>query len=549
METEFSYQTRAGNVARLATEPADVLVVGAGIFGAAIARDAAMRGLKTAIVDKGDFGSGSSSRTSRLVLGGSPDFERHGVRLAMTTARECRTMQRIAPHLLWRLPVTLPLHRDKPIPTLRLLASLWLYDALATRSNAISRRWLRGRAVRATEPQLREKSLQGGIGYWDWMCDDARLVLATIRSAHDHSAVAANYLRVDRLDVADHRIRGAHITDLVSGKQFVTRALTVVDATGPWSGRTLALAGAGSTPRLRKETHIVVSRAKLGTAGAITFASPLDRRLIHIVPCGEEAYIGTASAEWEGTPEECYAGAADIVYLLRSVNALLPAARLSSSDVLATWTSVRAIPEGCDPGQQGHIWEGPDGLLHVVGGRFSAHCRLAGSVLDRIAAQLGRHYQRPIAPRADTEHEPLPGGAVHDLAVLAEDAVRDGFTPVEAEHLVRAFGSETAAVTRLAMARPALARPVLPGHPEMLAELVHSMRREMAITLSDLLMRRTRLFYADTAGLAEHIEEIADLARGELGWDTDRTAAELAAFKAAVSCHRAFLEEVADCGR
>ena len=203
----------------MAEEPVDLLVIGGGVTGAGIARDAAMRGIRTALIDKGDFGSGTSSRSSRLVHGGLRYLEHGHFRLVFESSRERRVLRKIAPHLVWPRSFLFPVYPGGRVSRWKLEAGLWLYDLLALFRNVRRHRMLSKRAMLRAEPGLRSRGLTGGARYFDAQCDDARLALANARDAHRHGASVANYAAVERLEIADGRVRGAHVTDLVTGTE------------------------------------------------------------------------------------------------------------------------------------------------------------------------------------------------------------------------------------------------------------------------------------------------------------------------------------------
>jgi glycerol-3-phosphate dehydrogenase len=211
----------------MATGPIDLLVIGAGITGAGIARDAAMRGIRTAVIDKGDFASGTSSHSSRLVHGGLRYLEHRHFGLVFEASRERHVLLKIAPHLVWPQSFLFPIHEGARVSRLKLAAGLWLYDVLAIFRNVRRHRVLTRKAMKRAEPRLKDRGLKGGARYYDAQCDDARLTLATVRSAHRHGALAANYLEVEQLDIADGRVRGAVVTDLVTGRECTLHAQIV----------------------------------------------------------------------------------------------------------------------------------------------------------------------------------------------------------------------------------------------------------------------------------------------------------------------------------
>src|SRR5688572_27546749 len=266
----------------MAANLVDVLVIGGGITGAGIARDAAMRGFRTALIDKGDFGSGTSSQSSRLVHGGIRYLEQGALRLVFESSHERRVLLRIAPHLVRPLAFLFPVYRGARVPSWKLRAGMWLYDLLAAFRNVHRHRWIRLKTLRRIEPGLRERGLRGAAMYWDAQTDDARLVLATVRSAARAGALAANYAEATSLLKSDGQIRGATVRDALTGEIHAVRALVVVNAGGPWADRLRALDDPTALPLLRptKGAHVAVPRARLGNEHAVTLFSQIDGRVI-----------------------------------------------------------------------------------------------------------------------------------------------------------------------------------------------------------------------------------------------------------------------------
>ena len=536
----------------MAADPVDLLVVGGGITGAGIARDAAMRGFRTALVDKGDFGSGTSGSSSRLIHGGLRYLELGDWRLVMEASRERRTLLSIAPHLVWPRSFLFPIHAGGRLPLWKLAAGLWVYDLLALFRNVRAHRVLSKRALRRAEPSLRSHDLKGGARYYDAQCDDTRLTLANIRAAHEDGALVANYAAVERLAVADGTVRGAHIVDQLTRQALTVRALVVVNATGPWSDQVRGPDGPPPLLRRTKGAHVAVPRSRLGNHEAIALTSPIDGRVMFILPWGDLSYIGTTDTDTNEEPDTVRATGADVIYLLRSANAYYPEARLQTSDVVSTWAGLRPLLRADDAAspsavsREHRIVDSPSGLISIVGGKLTTYRVMAAQVVDHVARRLQQLDGRPPSPRASTDTEPLPGGAAHDLAILARDIEREGFTREVAAHLVRRYGSEAPAVARLAVSDVALRRPIVPGHPALRAEMVHAMRREMAVTLSDLLVRRTHVFYETPGHAVAEVPELVELAARELTWDAGRKAVELTAYLKEVERSLAFLSELAE---
>jgi glycerol-3-phosphate dehydrogenase len=514
----------------MARAPLDLLVVGGGVTGAGIARDAAMRGFSVALVERADFAAGTSSRSSRLVHGGLRYLEHGALHLVFEASRERRILLRTAPHLVRPRSFLFPVFDGSRVAPWRLAAGLWLYDALSLFRNVRRHQWLSKRGMLRAEPGLRASDLRGGARYWDAQCDDARLTLANVRDAGQHGALVANYATVEAFDAADGRVRGARVRDLTTGDQLTVRARLTINATGPWSD---AVRGDGQALlRLTKGAHLAVPRARVGNREAVTLLSPLDGRVMFVLPWGDLTYVGTTDTDHAGAPDDARVTGADVRYLLRSANAVFPDARLTPDDVITTWAGLRPLLRSGDTRQpaavsrEHRIVETP-GLLSVMGGKLTTYRAMAAEVTDRAAARLHEFDGRTLPPRAPTDREPLPGGGAADLSLVAADLVREGTTADLARYLADTYGTEAAAVARLAIGDPRLAAPIAPGHPGIRAQLVHGLRREMALTLCDLLVRRTHVFHEVRGHAVAEAGGLVDLVADEAGWDAARKAREL----------------------
>jgi glycerol-3-phosphate dehydrogenase len=515
----------------------DLLVIGGGITGAGIARDAAMRGIRTCLVEAADFGWGTSSRSSRLIHGGLRYLEHGWLKLVFEASRERRILLRIAPHLVRPMPFLFPVHAGTRVGRARLAAGLWLYDLLSLFRNVHSHRMLSRRAVQRIEPRLRDRDLAGGAIYYDGWCDDARLVLANVRSAHRHGAMTASYASVTALEKAGGRIRGAVVHDTIEDRRITVHARVTVNATGPWTDAVRHMDDATAAPLLRptKGVHVTVPRRRVGNTGALTLTSPLDGRVMFVLPWGDVTVIGTTDTDYSGAAEDVAPSDQDVTYLLRSTNAFFPDARLGDDDVIATWAGLRPLlaDGGAGPTAQvpreHRIVESTSGLLTITGGKLTTYRSMAAELVDAVAQRLHAMDGRRI-PTAPTHREPLPGGEVADLELLVRELGKERIPEPVARHLVDTYGSESAAVANLAAREPALNRPLLDGWPVLQAEVVYHARREMALTVADVMVRRTHLFHGDAGRGTGAAALVAGLLAKELGWDAGREAESLAAY-------------------
>jgi glycerol-3-phosphate dehydrogenase len=532
--------TRAERVTRLREEQFDVLVIGGGITGAGIARDAAMRGLRTALVERDDFASGTSSRSSRLVHGGVRYLEHGHLHLVFESSRERRTLLRIAPHLVRPLRFTWPVYRGARIPLWKLGAGLFMYDALAVFRNVQNHRLLAPKEVTGQEPALKREDLVGGAVYYDAATDDARLTLANIIAAEEAGAVAVNHATAIHMVREGDRIVGAVVRDDAGdapGTELAVHASVVVNATGPWTDalRGMDGNGNGSAVRATKGVHIAVSRERLATHGALTLLSPTDGRVMFALPSAATTILGTTDTPTAERPEAVRASREDVEYLLAAANSFFPSARLTPADVVAAWAGIRPLVASgftSDPAsasREHRIDRSPSGMISVSGGKLTTYRSMAAEVVDIVQRSLGRPRTR-----SSTHAVPLPGGDFRSFDEVLRAAELEVGDAVVARRLVQAYGSRWREVAALTAAEPALARRIVRELPYLLAEVVYAVEREMAMTLADVLVRRLRLAFE----VADHGRAAARVATailaGRLGWDNGRARTEIAKYEAEI---------------
>ena len=529
--------TRASRLARLGEDEFDVLVIGGGITGAGIARDTSLRGLSTALVERDDFGSGTSSRSSRLVHGGVRYLEHGHLHLVLESSRERRTLMRIAPHLVRPLRFTWPVYRGARIPRWKLNAGLFMYDALAAFRNVKNHRSLDAAAVIAQEPSVRRDALLGGAEYYDAATDDARLALANVLSAEEHGAVVVNHASVVRFTRDGGRVTGAVVRDSEGGADIHVRASVVVNATGPWTD-TLRALDVGESPnavRATKGVHISVPLERLATHGALTLLSPVDGRVMFALPSTATTIIGNTDTPTDERPDEVRASREDVDYLLATANLFFPSAHLTARDVIAAWAGIRPLVasgftrDPASASREHRIDRSATGVISVSGGKLTTYRSVAEEVASAVETALGR---RPS--RSTTARLPLPGGDVRSLDEALRAAELEVGDAIIARRLVEAHGTRWREVSALTAEEPALARRIVRDLPYLLAEVVYAVEREMALTLADVLIRRLRIAYE----VADHGRSASRVATavlaGRLGWDNARARTEIARYEADV---------------
>jgi len=538
---------RAESIAALGDREFDLLVVGGGITGCGIARDAALRGLRVALVEKSDFASGTSSRTSRLVHGGLRYLEHGRLRLVFESSAERRRLLRLVPHLVRPLSFTWPVYEGARVGVWKLAAGLALYDALALFSNVGRHRRLGPGDVVAREPALRREGLRGGALYYDAATDDARLTLANALAAAAAGAIVVNYAEVRELLARDtprggRAVSGAIVRDQLSRQDLRVSGRSVVNATGPWSDTFRRLedavagigpSGAATAPVVRGSVgaHILVPRARVGNREALTLLSPVDGRVMFVLPDGPVTIIGTTERPTTAPADEVRATARDVAYLLESANAFFPGAALAPSDIVSAWAGIRPLAAGGE-GELGEasrehaIVRGRAGVITISGGKLTTYRIMAAQVVDEVERSLGRRPQR-----TPTANSPLPGGEVRSVENEIESArAVTGDTDV-ARRLVQAHGTAWRDVWQLATGTPGGAARLVPHLPYLMGEMLYAAQRELACTLGDLLIRRTRLAFETADHGWSVAPAIADVVGPALGWDAAARATELERFQ------------------
>jgi glycerol-3-phosphate dehydrogenase len=538
----------------LARERFDLLVVGGGITGAGVAREAALTGLRTALVERDDFASGTSSRSSRLVHGGVRYLEHGHLGLVFESCRERRLLLQLAPHLVRPLAFTWPVYRGARVPRWKLRAGLAMYDALALFRNVGRHHGLRRDEVLAREPGLDPDGLTGGAVYWDAATDDTRLTMTTALAALEADAVVANHVAAVA-GVHDDRGRlvGIEAEDRLTGDRFSVHARVVVNATGPWSDTTARLTGdaaaaratpAGGLVRGSAGAHIAIPRHRIGNNDALTLISPLDERVVFVLPAGVHAIVGTTERPTSTGPDEIRATDQEVSYLLRTVNARFPFAALTMDDVIAAWSGIRPLAavragerDAGSASREHAIAHRADGLMSVTGGKLTTYRAMAADVLrhaHRESARAGAPFATPReAPASGTS--PLPGGDLVSLAATVHEARETVHDVAVAERLAMAYGSRWRNVWGYAQRDHALRERLVPDLPYLLAEVPHAVEREMACTLADVLVRRTHVAFETRDHGRGAAARIAERVGALLGWSDAERARQLGAYEAEVT--------------
>lgn len=538
----IAVSARKATLAVLAAEPFDILVIGGGIAGAGVAREAALAGYRTALVERTDFAYGTSSRSSRLVHGGVRYLEHGHFGLVFESSRERRILLQLAPHLVRPLAFTWPVYRGSRVPRWKVRAGLTLYDALSLFRNVRRHEALSADGVHGYEPALGRDDLRGGARYWDAATDDTRLTLATALAARDAGATIANHLEVTGgIHAPGGRLTGVHVHDHVDNATFAMTARVIVNATGPWSDATAAITGETKAEQLfgSAGTHVAVPRRRIGNRDAITVVSPFDGRVMFVLPAGPHAIIGTTERPVHTGPDSVRATHQEIGYLLRNVNAFFPHAQLTNDDVIAAWAGIRPLAAArageasANAASREHvISHRADGLLTLTGGKLTTFRAMAADVLHHALAEAGR-TGAPLTPSGNPQPSattPLPGGDMISREQLEHDAAETVHDAAVGERLILAFGSNWRNVWSYAQRDPSLRKRLVTDLPYLVAEVAHAVERELACTLADVLIRRTHVAFETRDNARGVARRIAPLMAALMGWSGVEQQRQLDAF-------------------
>lgn len=514
----------------------DLIVIGAGINGAGIARDGAMRGLRVLLLDQHDIASGTTAFSTRLIHGGLRYLEYGEVRLVRESLRERERLLRIAPHLVAPLPFVIPLYagarRGPGLVRLGMLA----YDLLSFDRSLPRHRMLSSAEMLVHEPGLNAAGLRGAALYSDGQVTfPERLTLENALAAQQHGATLLTYAQVDELIRSDHRVSGIRFHDRLGGSSHIAHGALVINVAGPWVDRLLEPLGEPPLIGGTKGSHIVVGTFPGAPTEALYVEATRDRRPYFIVPWNGQYLIGTTDIPYRGDPGQVAPDEDEIRYLLDETNRVIPTARLTRTDVRYAYAGVRPLPRVAATNAAGitrrHIVHDHapeiEGLISIVGGKLTTYRSLASEVIDLSFRKLHR-----IAPRCTTGSVPLPGATGVDWPAFAT-TFRDtsGLEASLAERLLRIYGVAAWEIVRLARAEPELRQPLDPESGVFGAEIIHAVRHEEAVTLSDILLRRTMVGLGPSAGLRA-LDAVARIAVKHLGWDEARVRCDVEAYHA-----------------
>lgn len=511
---EFTNKNRSSIIAKLKTDVFDLVVIGAGITGAGIALDASSRGLKVALLEKGDFASGTSSKSTKLIHGGLRYLKQFDFWLVKEVGSERAIVHKLAPHLVLPEKMLLPLIDGGSYGKWLTSIGLKVYDVLAQVSGEDKRKMLEKNEALELEPLLPKKKVKGAGYYAEYRTDDARLTIENIKTSLHYGNIALNYAKVEGFIYAEDKISGLEVTDVLSKEGFSIKTKHVVSAAGPWVDEMRQINGSkkGKRLHLTKGVHLVFPHYKLPVKQSVYFDVP-DGRMIFAIPRGKVTYVGTTDTNFNEDKDNVRTDLADAIYLISAVNNMFPKINLEMQDIVSSWAGLRPLihEEGksaSELSRKDEIFTSDTGLISMAGGKLTGYRKMAERAVNLIARKLEEEEGLPYV-ECSTEEIPLCGNGFKKFKHVKKyiDAVysqlkNDGFEPYDAWYLVTTYGKQVEKILQYYKQFPE--EDILIRLAK--AELHFCIRYEMTTTPIDYFVRRTGRLYFDIESIA-HLQE------------------------------------------
>lgn len=516
----FSAKTRKENLIKLRENNFDLVVLGGGILGAGIARDAASRGMKVALIEKADFAWGTSSRSSKLVHGGIRYLENLEFGLVFEALNEREKLYELAPHLVHPLRFQLPLYENSRVGFLKMGMGMWLYDVLALFQSQLHESLDAAESIERM-PWLKKEGLVGSYVYSDAYMDDDRLVLETLRAANELGAVITNYTNATKaLFDKNGKVVGVVAKDELNSKDtFEIRGKHVISCVGPWTDEVAPLLEKDWKKSLRptKGIHITLRKDRLPLTEAVVMAADKENRIVFAIPRHEMIIIGTTDTDYKGRPDAVVADANDVRYVLNIANEYFPGANLTPKDIIATYAGVRPlVDDGAQTegktSREHKIMTTEHGVTFVMGGKYTTYRRISEQAVDQALTSYSRADQVSFAfGNTDAPLNPFCSPENYQRALILSDVWSETchLSNEDTKQLAFRHGMEAESMliygNQMSLSRIEI-------------ELVHAIRNTMCLSLVDFYTRRFPLFLAEANHGLEWLEVLALLAQNELGW-------------------------------
>ncbi len=528
----FSSKNRDYFIQQLTDSSFDLLVIGGGITGAGIALDAATRGLKVALIDMQDFAAGTSSRSTKLIHGGLRYLKQLEFKLVAEVGKERKIIHKIAPHLTRPEPMLLPLIKNGSLNKVSARIGMWIYERLAGVNKNEWHRFLNIEKTLATEPLLRKDNLKGGILFYEYRTDDARLTIEVIKEAVEKDAIALNYIKATSFVYKNNSINGAKVTDQLTGEEFEINSKYVVNASGPWVDELAGLETKHTENKLliTKGVHFVVDWKKIPVKQSLYFDTH-DKRMLFIIPREGKTYIGTTDTFYKGDMVNPRITEEDRSYLLKCVNDFFPNNKLNISDIQSAWAGLRPLICKSSKGpseisRKDEMFESESGLLTIAGGKLTGYRKMAQRVVDRIAGKIKKQEGKNIFG-CITQNIQLSGGKLN-ASLSFSQFIKDqtivgvslGLSIEDTETLIYRYGSNVIEIYKT-IEQLKKEKNELPI--SLRAQLVYAIQHENCVTISDFLIRRTGSLYFNINLVKQWKASLLLYMQAILLWDNELT--------------------------
>lgn len=525
---------RAETIARMRETAYDLLVIGGGITGAGIAMDAATRGLKVGLVEMQDFGSGTSSRSTKLIHGGLRYLKQLEIALVREVGQERAILFKNAPNLVVPEKMLLPITERGSLGKYATSMGLFVYEQLAGVPKDEQRKMLSVIETLKAEPLLEQEGLEGGGLYYEYRTDDARLTIEVMKTAVIHGADCLNYVQATRFLNTDGKVTGIEAKDLLTDTTFELSGKTVINATGPWVDTLREKADGLGNKRLHptKGVHLVVPYMRLPLRQAAYFDTE-DGRMIFAIPRDNITYIGTTDTSYTGSLTDPQTTAQDVQYLLDAVNAMFPSAKLTAENVESSWSGVRPLihEKGKSPSElsrKDEIFVSKSGVISIAGGKLTGFRKMAERAVDRAYDELkkmGLPYAKCKTSKVQISGGRMPEGREAFRKQWQERSQQEGWEEHTVDRLVRYYGSNITQIMDLGTENGKV--------NWLLGEVRYAVRNEGVTNLEDLLIRRNGRLYFDRGSISLLRESYLEALANELGWSKEEIKKQNQAFESA----------------
>ena len=548
---KFSFLNRKETAHQLQKNSFDLLIIGGGITGAGIALDAASRGLKVALVEKNDFASGTSSKSTKLIHGGLRYLKQFDFWLVKEVGEERAIVHKNAPHLVVPEKMILPLIEGGSYGAWLTSIGLKIYDILAKVGGEDQRKMLSKKEALATEPLLPKKILKGAGYYAEYRTDDARLTIEVLKTAVAQGAVAINYTEVSSFLYRENVVSGARVNDGTTGEAYEITANYVVNAAGPWVDelRQLNNSKTGKRLHLTKGVHLVVPHRKLPVQQSVYFDIP-DGRMMFAIPRGNTTYFGTTDTNYQADKNNVNTSITDAAYLIAAVNNMFPEVHLTSDDIESSWAGLRPLihEEGksaSELSRKDELFVSETELISIAGGKLTGYRKMAERVVDLVCKKSARRLQTTYQ-KIKTEHLVISGGDFKNFKAvqayvekIAKQLVAMGGAAADAAYLVHNYGTQTCAIIEKAVSYSGVAT----AENCIKAEVWFAVHHEMICTPTDFFARRTGRLFFNMPSVLQHQELVTKELAAYFYWTPEETQQHLQELQTQITAATIFVEK------